>query len=900
MNPIDWKVVIPGAALLVTILGILFSRYISKKRKTGEYDAEREREIKLGKGNEKRYREALKRVLGDIGVMGPGFESIRMPVEETFTSLRISQTHRQWCEGNEDNGTGEGDEKLRKMRDGFRAEEQLHLSPEKVMALAFQKYSVLMIVGDPGSGKTTLLKHYALTCLAKKHRTLGFKKKILPLFFPLRELVFENDVPVSLYHNLESWARRRHLGIPARMFQSWLETRPTLVLLDGLDEIGDAEKRRQVCRWVDNVWTGLDRARFVLTSRPTGYRKSDDVELGCRHLRGEILDFTAKQQEDFLSRWFRAVSLDELPADTGKSGRAAAERDAAHRARTIIAFLKKEENKSVRELACVPMLLQIMAIIWKDRDFIPETRWELYEKSLDYLLEYRDRRRGLMPVLSAEKARFALMPAALWMQETLRADNAPREEIHKIMKKILDTYDEQPDARGFCENLRDRAGVIADYGTDHYIFRHKSFMEYLAALQLVNEVMKRPRRAAKMADYFKDPWWEEALRFFVGKSDAVVFDNLMRRFFESDVSRELDAPQQTLLRLLVKEARQKKIDGLTECLNAEGCTGKQRRYIIDCLKTIGTPAAVEALEDFIDKGRGDDLNVGLARDAVAELSEEYVIEFQPDSMRNPYEDNVEYIRIPGGTYKFSVSKELETVPEIYFCKYPVTNKRYRRFISYLEGGQKDLESIVPLKTFAEDLLEMAKASERYAGYLGTQPGKWKDKFRSPFDDEKRFKGEDQPVVGITWYAARAYCLWLSCLQKREVVYRLPTEVEWEWAAAGREPESSLREYPWEKGKGDPTPKLANYGNEVGATTPVDRYPDGATPEGLMDMAGNVLEWMDNFYLKDKDYRALRGGSWDDRSDDLSCASRCYDDPDGRDVVLGFRVVSVFSPSHTET
>jgi len=306
---------------------------------------------------------------------------------------------------------------------------------------------------------------------------------------------------------------------------------------------------------------------------------------------------------------------------------------------------------------------------------------------------------------------------------------------------------------------------------------------------------------------------------------------------------------------------------------------------------------VEALEVFIEEGRGENSNVGLARDAVAELSDEYVIEIQADSMRNPFEDNVEYIRIPGGTYKYSVSKKMETVPDIYFCKYLVTNKRYRKFISYLEGGQADFERIVSLKTFAGELLEMAETIKGFSDYLGTKPGEWKDKFRSYYDDDKRFKGEDQPVVGVAWYAARAYCFWLSCLQKQEVVYRLPTEIEWEWAAAGREPDGSMREYPWEKSKGRPNPNLANYGKEVGATTPVDRYPEGATPEGLMDMAGNVWEWMGNFYEEKKKYPAVRGGSWHLQSDSLSCASRDYDIPDLRDLPFGFRVVSVFSPSH---
>jgi formylglycine-generating enzyme required for sulfatase activity len=168
--------------------------------------------------------------------------------------------------------------------------------------------------------------------------------------------------------------------------------------------------------------------------------------------------------------------------------------------------------------------------------------------------------------------------------------------------------------------------------------------------------------------------------------------------------------------------------------------------------------------------------------------------------------------------------------------------------------------------------------------------------RSYRDEDKSFNGDDQPVVAVTWYAARAYCHWLSCLQGKEGLYRLPTEMEWEWAAAGREPDGKPRKYPWPNSKGKSTPKLANYGANVGATKPVGRYPEGATPEGLMDMAGNAWEWMENWYDEDKEYRALRGGSWSSPSESLRCAARAFFVPRLLWDFDGFRVVCEFAPS----
>jgi formylglycine-generating enzyme required for sulfatase activity len=369
---------------------------------------------------------------------------------------------------------------------------------------------------------------------------------------------------------------------------------------------------------------------------------------------------------------------------------------------------------------------------------------------------------------------------------------------------------------------------------------------------------------------------------------------------------------------------------LKEWLNSDQLNNNQRRYVLDCLKIIGAPEAMEAIENA-DKSEWSKENRSYAEDIIAEAAAEIelVIEkaepqklFSGPSFRNPFEDNVEYIRIPGGTYEFSVPgkflffkfKRKVTVPALYFCKYPVTNKRYRRFISYLEGKEKEFQRQLPLEVFREKLLEYANTTAGYRDYLGPGPAEWGNKLRSDFDENKDFNGDDQPVVGVTWYAARAYCFWLSCLEavinrgdklengdvnRVASIYRLPVEIEWEWAAGGNS-DGSVREYPWPEDKGGPNPTLANYGRNVDATTPMGRYPDGATPLGLMDMAGNVWEWMENWYDYRKRSIALRGGSWHVRSGLLRCVSRGgvipHIDWSG---YVGFRVAALSSPSHTD-
>ncbi len=157
--------------------------------------------------------------------------------------------------------------------------------------------------------------------------------------------------------------------------------------------------------------------------------------------------------------------------------------------------------------------------------------------------------------------------------------------------------------------------------------------------------------------------------------------------------------------------------------------------------------------------------------------------------------------------------------------------------------------------------------------------------------------EYHPVVYVSWHDAVAYCHWLS--EKTGQVWRLPTEAEWEKAARGIDG----RIYPW--GNQKPNRTLCNYNMHVGRTTQVGKYPDGVSPFGIYDMAGNVWEWcMDwydaTYYAKSPKanptgpnhgkYRVLRGGAWNSDFKTVRSAFRHILIPTTVDYYFGFRCV----------
>jgi formylglycine-generating enzyme required for sulfatase activity len=279
-----------------------------------------------------------------------------------------------------------------------------------------------------------------------------------------------------------------------------------------------------------------------------------------------------------------------------------------------------------------------------------------------------------------------------------------------------------------------------------------------------------------------------------------------------------------------------------------------------------------------------------AGDALATMGDP---RFRRDAYGLPDESLLGFVEIPAGPFLMGSDKarvgsdkardaeafdnELPqhevTLPRYFIARYPVTVAQFQAFV---------------------------EAS-------GSRPG-----------DEQSLRGmANHPVVRVSWHEARHYCEWLtaqlrvwegtpeplaSLLRHEGWQVMLPSEAEWEKAARG----TDGRIYPWGN---DTDPNRANYADTgIYTTSAVGCFPGGASPYGVQELSGNVLEWTrsllgeypypsdvherarrEDLQASDDKARVLRGGAFVDLHWFVRCAFRYWFDPHGRDLSFGFRV-----------
>ncbi|MCP2248281.1 DUF4062 domain-containing protein [Lentzea aerocolonigenes] len=375
-----------------------------------------------------------------------------------------------------------------------------------------------VILGGPGSGKSTLFQAalLAMSDIAGDGRWVPSSMRNLPLvlLIELREYVLVRSPDFLSYLGASIW-ERFNIRVGQAQLADALDC-GAVVFFDGLDEIFDPAARSRVIDQFCAFTSRFPNARVVVSSRIVGYDESELGLSGFQHYT--LLDFGLKEIREFVPRWYRHYSLESD------------QRDAAGLVRRI------EDNPRLQELAGNPLLLTMMAVIYKHQD-LPEKRWQLYERCTGVLLEDWDVKRKkidtkeLLPldfrVGGEQKAEILQNIAMTMLSSSCGAGYELNAIAYGPLRDIIGAYLErqyakspgeaQAIAREILNHLRERTFILAETGDGIFGFVHRTFMEYFAARHVLAEFNRRKadyrwlKQEVYAAHWDEDQWREPLL-----------------------------------------------------------------------------------------------------------------------------------------------------------------------------------------------------------------------------------------------------------------------------------------------------------------------------------------------------------------------------------------------------
>ncbi len=815
-----------GTVVMLYSFYYTFSRY---KKLSPKITVPNKRESKQGGHKDALHRFTQSTLNEHRHLQTQGFETtLRVPIEleKVYINMK-AQIHTHDAEF-----TLKGREKI----ENRNRKENLTSLDIKVAFETSERLKVkdLVILGDPGSGKTTLLKYILVLLIeGRGSERLGITKKLIPFFASLREL--QNPEKVKFADFISKSCDLNEYPISDDAFNKLLDDGRGIILLDGLDEVANEEMRIKTCGWIDRARRKYPDTSFIITSRYAGY-------LGKSRLKGSVLelsiqDFTIDEMREFLINWFSSVEVGLHP------GKDEAKWEKKGRDGALLLLERITKSEHIKKLAVNPLLLQIIALVHRDRGTLPQRRVELYEECTNVLLEKWDMAKGLDVLLTAREARQILQPLALWLHEEDGRRSASMDEIKKVLKDPLEKIgksDINPET--LLKNIRDRSGIFMGYSESKYGFTHLSFQEFLSAEQIRNKSLIK-----KLLDNYGERWWREVILLSLALNNPSIIEEFMKQLIPS----EKFLSEISIVEDAIQDSIEKPMDSFINALENEELQPEAKYNAIRILRKIGGDKVIYALKKTVES---EDKKLALsAYEALNSLNQtEGIIkpvEELPAIYKNRKDDS-KMVLIPAGTFLYGSRHDdknahsdekpqiVVDLPAFYMDIYPVTNEQFCKFLNSNNPNEERLKKWINLKGSHEKRKSMIKNVKK--NYIV----------------ENCYN--NHPVVFITWHGANEYAKWAG--------KRLPTKHEWEKAARG----SDGRIYPW--GNKFNKKHCNSIESSVRKTSVVSEYPDGKSCYGCYDMAGNVWEWTSSYYDKNKDGEfVLRGGSWSDTNSKCRCA-----------------------------
>ncbi len=738
-------------------------------------------------------------------------------------------------------------------------------------------HRALVLLGDPGSGKTTILRHLALSFAhARLHAGSADPSALdpelawtgplpLPILVQLRRFADELQAPPTdagpLLSFVEQTLASGRLDALARHLEMRFEAGSILLMCDGLDEVPDDTRRAWVSQAIAHLRNRFPLSRIVVTSRTYAYRDTNILPVPFQTARLQPLQ--AAEQDAFIERWYRAALLHT-------SGLASADQEQAaiEKGRDLQAALERRDR--LREIASNPLLLTMIAQVHQHRFRLPQQRAALYNECLQLLLEQWERhnaggrKAGLKAMLEIPEQTdpaILVQPVAYQLQQQGREEARKSELDDWLLPRFLDIVPDRTQAKALIERFLDflegRSGLlIARDVKAKYAFPHRTFQEYLTARELIYQGLTHTREEV-LRHRHATPW-REVILLTVGHLVSSV-------------------PQEA--RALGWAILEADLPGTEGYYSSVALAGEIAEELEGIPGREGQHFKADVIAALVELVQGGHLP---ARERVAAA----MTLGRLGDPRLPTPDQPAYwCPIEPGSFWFGDDREGQPLKQVQImapykiARYSVTNAEYDRFIKS-SGYNLDADW-------------WTASARRYI----------QNRYSPDFWNDQRYCGATQPVIGVMWHEAIAYCNWLSqqghaqgWLPGTDEI-RLPTSLEWERAAR----HTDQRRYPW--GEVDPTAEHANHQvTGIVRTTPVGCFPRGKSECGAQDLAGNTFEWLATLSQKAAQTTPVRdckrldrvlvtASNWDDNQTiNLSCGARLSYVPNVWSNFSGFRVV----------
>jgi formylglycine-generating enzyme required for sulfatase activity len=761
---------------------------------------------------------------------------------------------------------------------------------------AARRYPQLVVLGEPGAGKTTVLEILAMEAARARLRDAAAPLPLLVLLAEHRDRSLPFDFLAHKWQQL----------IGPGGFADALRRGELLIIADALNQMPRDQFAERVAAW--QLFAHEQRGganRMIFASRTRDY--VDELE-GVQQVEIERLDNL--RIEEFLRK--------ALPQSE---------------ANALWEMLSKR-NPALLALARNPYLLQILADGYQPGQPPPANRGQLFATFTARLFR-REQARAHPHWIEAHAQSAALARLAFAMQSEGQGTSLSHAEmLRRLPAQVRIGGKDAPTPPDAIVELGVNASLLDVSAEGRYSFYHQWLQEFFAAQELLRRLAvgdagqvywRAPQRKGEMPPLRrrKDDWeplppapptgWEETTIMAAGIAD--------------------DAPG------LLEALRKLNPVLAARCIGEGGAAAPPelhaaiRQQLVDALAAAGVHLRARLA----------------AGSALGQIGDSRFVKAQREGQRYV---EPPLVRVPAGSFPMGSAwwdrqrydderpQHQVRLPEYWIGRYPVTDAEFACFVD--GGGYGDeqywrtedarrwlrgelgsggrLDEVLDLR---RTLDKNPKLIDEWVGQQRMRPEEaqtWRtlvrmseEEARAKFGEalerrsrtepaywnDSRFNQPNLPVVGVTWFEARAYAAWLSvCTGK---TYRLPTEAEWEKAARGKRGRLHPWGYRWDAAK------CNTLEGRILGTSPVGAFPEGTSPYGAMDMAGNVWEWTGTLYqpypyvndvsrenAESEGKRVLRGGSWFNGQVGGSLAARLAPSPfrSTSTTIFGFRVVCV--------